>query len=66
MKSWFWNPITAWQASSYVTIFQMAWLKTLVPDTYEWVMACAEPCVRVVNGYASAAWDVLVEVINSS
>lgn len=59
---WIWNPLTAWQLSSYVTIFQMAWFRELFPATYNWIMDLAAPLVRGVNDYAVAAWDVVVEV----
>lgn len=63
---WIWNPITAWQASSYMTIFQMAWFNSLFPDTYEWFMTLMDGPVHWINGRLTAAWDVLVEVLNTS
>jgi len=63
---WIWNPLTAWQVSSYVTIFQMAWFREFFPGTYNWLMDLFVPVVQVTKEYGAAALDVIVEVINTS
>jgi len=54
---------TGWALSSWVTIFQMAWLREVFPNQYAWFMDTASPWVGKTNDLAAAGWDVAKEFL---
>lgn len=67
---WIWNPVTAWNVSSWVTIFQMAWFREVFPEPYNWFMDFAGPPVSYCWGhcvdFAVAAKDIFTSFVVSS
>ena len=53
-----WNPVTAWNISSWVTIAQMAWFREVAPNAYDWVMDLAGPPVSFLWGQVVAGFEV--------
>ena len=53
----------AWHVSSFVTVFQMAWFKAVLPETYNWVIGTAElvvvPAWQLICQGFRIAWEFL-------
>jgi len=49
--------IAAWNISSWFTLVQMAYLKSLFPSKYDWFMDKAEPVAQFCHEFALTCWE---------
>lgn len=63
MFKWLWNPVTAWQLSTYVTLGQMAVARELWPGFYEGTMNFIAFFTKPVAMLTLQGWEVSKELV---